>query len=237
MNQLRKRRDSMASVYRKTTKFLTSNTTNLLKKMPNNKKYRQLTRVSEDYEPNEDFKIDKNDFDKEIDEEDRGERDLDFYLGVRNKESFWRDPEGKEQIRRDFLLYHCGVSEEDYEENYKASTPKSYYAVQPKLKQVPFKIHKKRSNKMGKEESWCEKTRLFKLFANKRDSEISSDSYSEVESEEVKAVTENDQEYDDVCGGLDEMTIEGVRIKEVSEGRPCDNCPELCPGFSSHPWR
>ncbi|XP_045764707.1 testin isoform X2 [Maniola jurtina] len=29
----------------------------------------------------------------------------------------------------------------------------------------------------------------------------------------------------------------GVRIKEVSEGRPCDNCPELCPGFISHPWR
>ncbi|XP_052738681.1 prickle planar cell polarity protein 3-A isoform X2 [Bicyclus anynana] len=29
----------------------------------------------------------------------------------------------------------------------------------------------------------------------------------------------------------------GVRIKEVSEGRPCDNCPELCPGFVSHSWR
>ncbi|KAJ8733016.1 hypothetical protein PYW07_015615 [Mythimna separata] len=29
----------------------------------------------------------------------------------------------------------------------------------------------------------------------------------------------------------------GVRIKEVSEGRPCDNCPELCPGFIPHAWR
>lgn len=33
------------------------------------------------------------------------------------------------------------------------------------------------------------------------------------------------------------VCLQGVRIKEVSEGRPCDNCPELCPGFIPHSWR
>lgn len=182
MNNMRRRRESVVSVYKKTTKFLTANTPNLLKIMPN-RKYRLLTKMAEEYEINIEQNDDKNAYTSE-EGEDFGERDLDYYLGVRKKEKYWRDPAGKEQIKKDFLLYHCGVTEEDYEKNYKKSAPKVSYVVPPRLKQVPFKIHRKKKSQKGslKDDSWREK-RLFRLFAYRRDSEEStSDSYSECDS-------------------------------------------------------
>lgn len=187
MNNLRRRRESVATVYRKTTKFLTSNTANLLKKMPNNRKYRLLAKVMEECDQEENFVTDKTTcLESEDDcDDDLGERDLDYYLGVRSKESYWRDPAGKEQIRKDYLVYHCGISEEEYNKNYKRTNfPRTSYAIQPKLKQVPFKIHRKRRRSNTRDESWCEKSRIFKLFANKRDSDSTSDSYSECDSSE-----------------------------------------------------
>ncbi|KOB75415.1 putative membrane protein, required for N-linked glycosylation [Operophtera brumata] len=172
---MRRRRESVVTVYKKTTKFLTTNTTNLLKKMPN-KKYRLLTKMNEECE---DMVEEKNDTIVTSEEDDElGERDLDYYLGVRKKEIFWREPASKEQIRKDFLLYHCGVTEEDYEKKYKISAPKVSSVVQPRLKQVPFKIHRKRKARSMKDDSWRENS-LFKLFAYKRESEYSdsSDSY------------------------------------------------------------
>lgn len=179
-NNMRRRRESVVTVYKKTTKFLTTNTTNLLKKMP---KYRLLTKMIEECEDKDEEK--NRTVVTSEEEDDLGERDLDYYLGVKKKENFWRDPASKEQIQKDFLLYHCGVTEEDYEKNYKISTPKVSSVVQPRLKQVPFKIHRKRKVGSLKDDSWREKS-LFKLFAYKRESEYSdsSDSYSECESNE-----------------------------------------------------
>ncbi|CAG9784825.1 unnamed protein product [Diatraea saccharalis] len=262
MNNGKKRRDSVATVYKKTTKFLSSNTTNLLKKMPNTIKYRLLDRLMEEYDHDSNLKQDvaRNQTDEEDD--DIGERDLDYYLGVRKKEVYWRDPEGKEQIRKDFFINHCGVSEEEYCKNYQHINNISKESItQPKLKQVPFKIHKKRSKKdnLREGDSWCEKSGIFKLFT-RRDSEYStSDSYSEYESNEEIKVTNDDNDIEckhdqgntnDATGNFNYLNIytslngvliledsEGVRIKEVSEGRPCDNCPELCPGFIPHAWR
>ncbi|CAH2106991.1 unnamed protein product [Euphydryas editha] len=258
MYNLKRRRESVALVYRKTTKFLSSNTANFLKKTPNTKKYNLLARIVEEYQKNND-KDNKNCDEKDDNDSinDLGERDLDYYLGVREKVTYWRDPEGNEKIRKDYLLYHCGITEEDYEKNYKRTiVPRATYPVHPKLKQVPFKIHKKEkkvnSFKEGVTESWVEKKGIFKLFGNRRDSDTTSDSYSECDSnEEAKYIDDIDYDKDDneeiiwnVTNNFNDLTtidalnkLLGVRIKEVSEGRPCDNCPELCPGFISHPWR
>lgn len=199
---MRRRRESVVTVYKKTTKFLTTNTTNLLKKMPN-KKYRLLTKLIEEIEEKNEDKI------KPVvtsdEEDDLGERDLDYYLGVRKKESFWRDPASKEQIRKDFLLYHCGVTEEDYEQNYKVSAPRVPSVIQPRRKQVPFKIHRKRKIPSVKDDSWRENS-LFKLFTYKRESEYSdsSNSYSECDSEEGDKggggnKTPSSEEDEEVC--------------------------------------
>lgn len=204
MYNLKRRRESVASVYRKTTKFLSSNTANFLKKTPNTKKYNLLARIVEEYQKNTD-RDSKNSNEK--DESDRisdlGERDLDYYLGVREKVTYWRDPEGKEQIRKDYLLYHCGITEDDYEKNYKRTiAPNPTYHVHPKLKQVPFKIHKKQKKvntfREGVAESWVEKKRIFKLFGNRRDSDTTSDSYSECDSnEEAKYIDDIDYDKDE----------------------------------------
>ncbi|CAG4966730.1 unnamed protein product [Parnassius apollo] len=256
MNNLKKRRESVATVYRKTTKFLTSNTANLLKKMPNTRKYRLLASLVEEGVGNDNRDSNKDvENNDERDEEDLGDRELDYYLGVRKKETYWRDLAGREQIRKDFLLYHCGVSEEDYEKFYKKTIKRRVSFKQPKLKQVPFKITRKKHRRNGSfdGESWREKTGIFKIFTNRRDSDTTSDSYSECDSDDE---TNKDEEIldkhqprnskDDSVWSMSqhfnefntvEKYVEGVRIKEVSEGRPCDNCPELCPGFISHPWR
>ncbi|CAF4904444.1 unnamed protein product [Pieris macdunnoughi] len=214
MYNLKRRRESVATAYKKTTKFLTSNTANLLKKVPNTRKYRLLAKIVDDHEDSQ-----TNSQDNQSDESsDYGDRELDYYLGVRKKEIYWRDPVGIEQIKKDYLLYHCGVTEEDYEKLYKKTIAKPSHVIQPRLKQVPFKIHRKNKKiTMRDSESWCERRNIFKIFANKWDSDSTSDSYSECDDDDENA--------------------DGVRIKEVSEGRPCDNCPELCPGFISHPWR
>ncbi|CAH2075584.1 unnamed protein product, partial [Iphiclides podalirius] len=252
MNNLKKRRESVATVCRKTTKFLTSNTANLLKKVPNTRKYRLLAKLVEENENNEDREDSKYEDSREDDgEEDLGERELDYYLGVRKKETYWRDLAGREQIRRDYLIYHCGISEENYDKLYKRTTTRKVSFKQPKLKQVPFKITRKkhRRNVSFEGESWREKAGIFKLF-NRRDSDTTSDSYSECDSgdecreddeaihkELLKSDEENTWEFENFNDFTSiETFIEGVRIKEVSEGRPCDNCPELCPGFISHPW-
>lgn len=200
MYNLKRRRESVASVYRKTTKFLSSNTGIFLKKS-NARKYSFLDRIVREYQNNTD-KVNK--YEEDIEEDsDLGERDLDYYLGVRNnKETFWRDLDGREQIRKDYLLYHCGVSKEDYEQNYKRSVvSKSFDPIQPRLKQVPFKIHRKHrkvnSFKEGVSESWVEKKGIFKLFGNRRDSDT-SDSYSECDS--------NDDTKDDKDDIIWEMT-------------------------------
>ncbi|KPJ01626.1 hypothetical protein RR46_08663 [Papilio xuthus] len=248
MNNLKKRRESVATVCRKTTKFLTSNTANLLKKVPNTRKYRLLARLVEDSEGNEEREFNKNEEEKdEGSDQDLGDRELDYYLGVRKKETFWRDLAGREQIRKDFLLNHCGVSEEDYDKLYsKPTATRKESFKQPKLKQVPFKITRKKHRRTGsvEGESWREKGGIFKLFSNRRDSDTTSDSYSECDSsdeEENNDILKNEEDdriWRMVAHINDNIeSYEGVRIKEVSEGRPCDNCPELCPGFISHPWR
>lgn len=208
---MKKRRESVASVYKKTTKFLSLNTANLLKRVPNTKKYRLLTKVMEEYDRNSNFKLNKCCEHQTDDEfEDLGERDLDYYLGVRKKEVFWRDPVAREQIRKDFLVNHCGISEDEYDENYKINnTAKVSYVIQPKLKQVPFKIHKKKSKKDSnfKENDWREKTGIFKLF--RRDSEYStSESYSEYDSNEDDKISEDtvrsNNEEENIVGGVAE---------------------------------
>lgn len=206
MNNMKRRRESVASVYKKTTKFLSSNTANLLKKMPNTRKYRLLTKVMEEYDRNVSLKLDKCCENQTEDVDDLGERDLDYYLGVRKKEVYWRDPAAREQIRKDFLINHCGVSEEEFDMSYK--TPNSLkvsFVIQPKLKQVPFKIHKKRSKKENQREGdWREKTGIFKLF--RRDSEYStSESYSEYDSNEDDKISE-----DIVRSNDEENIVEGV---------------------------
>lgn len=189
----------MASVYKKTTKFLSLNTTNLLKKMPNTRKYRLLTKVMEDCDPTASLKLNKCEIPTDDEIDDLGERDLDYYLGVRQKEVYWRDPVGKEQIRKDFLINHCGITEDEYDKKYKTlNSLKVSFVTQPKLKQVPFKIHKKKSKKdfhMCEGDSWREKTGIFKLF--RRDSEYStSESYSEYDSNEDDKISEDVREND-----------------------------------------
>ncbi|CAK1552810.1 unnamed protein product [Leptosia nina] len=240
MYTLKRRRESVATVYKKTTKFLTANTANLLKKVPNSRKYCLLAKLVDD---NEEQDRKANTEQEESDEcsEDWGDRDLDYYLGVRKKETYWRDPIGKEQIKKDYLLYHCGVTEEEYEKFYKKAVSKPSHVKKRRLRQVPFKIHKKNkkahSLRENAAEYWCEKKNIFKIFGNKRESTSASDSYSECDSDDdhlVRGVTkcmDGLAIFDD-----DDVDLEGVRIKEVSEGRPCDNCPELCPGFISHSW-
>ncbi|XP_063361302.1 uncharacterized protein LOC134650273 [Cydia amplana] len=207
-NKMKRRRESVALVYRKTTKFLSTNTGFLMRKM-SNRRYRFLKRAQDGVDQRVDHNQNKQ---EKIDDKDFGERELDYYLGVSTTETFWRDPEGKEQIRKDFLLYHCGVTEEDYEKLYKRTVLKPSYVIQPRLKQVPFRIHrKKRNNQIKREgESWCEKTGIFKLFGNRRDSEIStSDSYSECESsEDVRgAGTKNDVFTNDMTKSLSALNL------------------------------
>lgn len=164
--------------------------------MPN-KKYRILTQIDE-FEANTDIN-NKTEVVSEEEEDLAGERDLDYYLGVRKKENFWRDPANKEQIKKDFLIYHCGVTQEDYERNYQKQTPKLSDIVQPRLKQVPFKIHRKKKTSSVKDDSWREK-RLFRIFAHKRESDSTSDSYSECDSEERNSDTDSRNSDDsEVC--------------------------------------
>lgn len=216
----------MASVYKKTTKFLSSNTTNLLKKMPNTRKYRLLTKVMEEYDRTESQKMTKCEVPTDDEIDDLGERDLDFYLGVRQKEVYWRDPVGKEQIRKDFLINHCGISEVDYDKNYKTlNSLKVSFVIQPKLKQVPFKIHKKKIKKdmhMRDGDSWREKTGIFKLF--RRDSEYStSESYSEYDSNEDDKVSE------DARGNNDEDNIDGDVAEHFNYLSIYDSLDDLLP--------
>ncbi|OWR45636.1 hypothetical protein KGM_210097 [Danaus plexippus plexippus] len=233
--------------------------------MPNNKKNDTLPEVEEE---NKNETITKT-VDPQIDsDEDRhsGDHDLDYYLGIKQKHTFWSDPAGLEQIRKDYLIYHRGISEEEYESRYKRKVSKPSCTVQPKFKQVPFKIHKKskkaNSIREGMAESWVEKKGIFKLFGNRRESESTSDSYSECESNDdakhsdiINIDCDSRDEEDEILDIADEINKittqdrlrkimskigraeQGVRIKEVSEGRPCDNCPELCHGFAPHPWR
>lgn len=179
---MRRRRESVASVYRKTTKFISSNTANLLKKMPNTKKIRSPSQSNA--EELKTMSI-NNKEDSETEDDDLGERDLDYYLGVKKKETYWRDPERTEQIVKDYLLYHCGVSEDDFNKYHKKIVTKTSSIAEPRLKQVPFKIHKKKKNDL-KDDSWKDMAGFFKLFAYRRDSEYStSDSYSECDSDEL----------------------------------------------------
>ncbi|CAD0198048.1 unnamed protein product [Chrysodeixis includens] len=211
MNNMRRRRESVASVYRKTTKFLTSNTANFLKKKPGPKKSRILMKTVEDFEDNAEENFEKVEV-PATDEDDLGERDLDFYLGVSKRESYWRDPVGKEQIRKDYLVYHCGITEEDYDKNYKKNVvPKVSYILAYRS---------------------CNDGHVWWASPKKKKKKV----------ERLQSTNEDDVE--DMIGYLNELRtcgsgdmIEGVRIKEVSEGRPCDNCPELCPGFIPHAWR
>lgn len=180
--------------------------------MPNTKKSRQQMKTVEDFEDNIEEDVNKVE-DTVIDDDDLGERDLDYYLGVRKRESYWRDPAGKEQIRKDYLVYHCGITEEDYDKNYKKTVAsKVSYVIQPRLKQVPFKIHRKRrKNGDLKDDSWRDKTGIFKLFAYRRDSEYStSDSYSECDSNEDMKVSgrlrsTNEDDIKDMIGYLNEL--------------------------------
>ncbi|CAG9138443.1 unnamed protein product [Plutella xylostella] len=80
---MKRRRESVATVYKRTTKFLTSNTANLLKKtMPNTKKYRFLEKAMERAEQNRHFNINKQYDCADDEKEDEYEGDqLDYFLG------------------------------------------------------------------------------------------------------------------------------------------------------------
>ncbi|KAG6462596.1 hypothetical protein O3G_MSEX013358, partial [Manduca sexta] len=238
---MKKRRESVASVYKKTTKFLSS--ASLLKKMPNARKNRSPTKT-EEFELNE-FKTNKA-----ASSDEDSDNDLDYYLGVRKEQKYWRDPSALEQIKKDYLIYHCGVTEEDYNMTYRKTAPEIYHKVKRRLKQMPFKIHRKKKSEV-KDESWRDRGGFFKLFAHRRDSEYStSDSYSDCDSEErvsernTRLSSGGDSALGNVVDDFNKLkaddipgsNIKGVRIKEVSDGRPCENCPELCPGFIGHAW-
>ncbi|GBP88141.1 hypothetical protein EVAR_59675_1 [Eumeta japonica] len=246
MYNIKLRRESVASACRKTTKFLTANTTNLLKRtIPTAKKYTTLSKSLEDIQHA--LNVNRNDenYQSDSDNENVGEHDLDYYLGVKTKATCWRDREGEEQIRRDYLINHCGMTEEIYDRHYRRPVHRrpSSKAL-PKLKQVPFKVYKKKKKKRHKkgndDQSWTEKASdniIFKMFMPSRYDYSTSESYSECESSSYRLESEHDPDdiVKDVYVPLQESA--GVRIKEVSEGRPCDNCPELCPGFIQHAWR
>ncbi|CAB3243477.1 unnamed protein product [Arctia plantaginis] len=177
--------------------------------MPNNKKH-FVSQTTEHSQDNAD-KIVKA-IDDVTDEDDNlGERELDYYLGVRKKENYWRDPMGREKIRKDYLVYHCGVTEDDYDKKYKKEiASRASYVIPPRLKQVPFKIHRKKRNGDLKDDSWRDKSGIFKLFAHRRDSEYStSDSYSECDSNEDMKVSEifrsNENDLEDIIDYLNEL--------------------------------
>lgn len=220
---MKRRRESVATVYKRTTKFLTSNTANLLKKtMPNTKKYRFLEKAMERAEQNRHFNINKQYDCADDEKEDEYEGDqLDYFFGLNKKQTFWRDLEGEEQIRKDYYINHCGVSEEDYDLFYKKiNFKKPTCSVQPKLKQVPFKIHKK----MGRKNSyfrkdhtnnfWCEKTGILKMFmTNRKDSEYSSsDSYSECEPSQNASDSEqkNCDDFDLLTNHFNRLQVHGL---------------------------
>lgn len=226
MNNIRRRRESVASVYRRTTKFLSANTPNLLKKMAPNKKNQLLAKIIEEQERNH---IIRNKTKRSIcseEDDDLGERELEYYLGVRKKEFCWRDKEGQEKIRKDYLLYHCRISEEEYNAHFKKSIPRPTYNVQPRIKQVPLKIHKKKPKKQnGKEESWCERSKIFKLFTNKKDSESTSSSYSIESIEEiVRSVESTENVEDDAKKLTDDIELMTVNLNNVYL---CDNVDAL----------
>lgn len=227
MNNIKRRRDSVASVYRRTTKFLSVNTPNLLKKMATNKKNQLLDKIIEEQERNQIMKnkIKRSTYFDE-DDDDSGERELEYYLGVKKKDVCWRDKEGQEQIRKDYLLYHCGISEEDYIVNFKKNIPKPTFTVQPRLKQVPLKIHKKKPKKQnGKEESWCERSKIFKLFTNKKDSESTSSSYSIDSIEEVVRTVDSTEHVEDNSDKLlDDVEFMTVKLDNLLV---CDNIDAL----------
>lgn len=210
MYNLKRRRESVASVYRKTTKFLTTNTATLLKKMPNTRKYNLLAKIVEDNIRNEECNGEYGEMYEEEDVDNLGERDLDYYLGVKEKDSCGRDLAGREQIRKDYLIFHCGVTEEDYEKLYKKTVELEPCVTHPKLRQVPFKIHRKhkKTNSFREEvaESWVEKRGIFKLFGNKHDSESTSDSYSECDSnEEAKLSDMSNVDNEDIWNLTDDF--------------------------------
>lgn len=189
--------------------------------MPNNKK-QFLSETIRDSQNKAD-KIVKAIDDVTEEDDDLGERDLDYYLGVKKKENYWRDPVGKEKIRKDYLVYHCGVTEDDYDQKYRKDiVPKPSYVIPPRLKQVPFKIHRKRRNGDLKDDSWRDKSGIFKLFAYRRDSEYStSDSYSECDSnEDIKAseiFRTNEDDIEDIIDYLNEL-----------DTSTDDRCLEVC---------
>lgn len=226
MNNFKRRRDSVASVYRKTTKFLSANTPNLLKKVPLNKKQQLLVNIILEQERKQMIKNKIRRRQKyayiEEDDDDLGERELEYYLGVRKKENCWRDKEGPELIRKDYLLYHCGVSEDDYILNFQKSIPRSTYTVQPKSKKVPLKIHKKKSKKENRrEESWCERSKIFKLFTNKKENESTSSSYSidsiEEAVRELDATDDAEEDTEKIYDDIEFMT------KQLDNIYVCDN--------------
>lgn len=186
MTNIKLRRDSMASMYRRTTKFIASNTNLMKTKLPQIKRQRNSPKALEEIE-NPDKLIRPERFVDDDEEENFGERDLDYYLGVRKHETYWRDPEREEQLRKDYLINHCGISETDYENLYKKKVPEPTIKITPKLKQVPFKIHRKKRS-LGQMDDlimWSEKTgnNILRIFMpNKRDSESTSDSYSDCDS-------------------------------------------------------
>lgn len=226
MNNIKRRRDSVASVYRKTTKFISANTPNLLKKMAANKKNQLLAKIIEEQERNQIMrnKVKRSTYLNE-DDDDSADRELDYYLGVRKKEIYWRDREGQEQIRKDYLLYHCRISEEEYIVKFKKNIPRPTYVVQPKLKQVPLKIHKKKPKKQNeKEESWCERSKIFKLFTNKKDNQSSSSSYS-IDSIEDLVRTDSTENVEDNADKLqDDIEFMTVKLDNLFV---CDNIDAL----------
>lgn len=223
MNNIKRRRDSVASVYRRTTKFLSANTPNLLKKMATNKKDQLLAKIIEEQERNQ---IMRNKIRRSIyfdeDDDDLGGRELEYYLGVRKKDTCWRDKDGQEKIRKDYLLYHCRISEEEYIVNFKKKIPRPTYTVQPRLKQVPLKIHKKKPKKQnGKEESWCERSKIFKLFTNKKDNESTSSSYSIDSIEEIVRKGDSIQDVEDDADKLyDDVELMTEKLDNLFV---CDN--------------
>lgn len=197
MSKPKGRRESITSAYKKTTKFLTENKNLIMKRMPHVKKYRHDLRSGK-FVNNVYQKVEYRDAsdDSSSEESDFGERDLDYYLGVRTNETYWRDPEREEQLRKDDLINHCGVSEEDYNDHYKR-TVKKHKLKTTKLKQVPFRIYKKKRSLFQKDDLSLWSDNILKIFiGNKRLSESTSNSYSDYESPDAKDNTNQSIDFE-----------------------------------------